>query len=111
MAKVTHHGSASQDDPIYSGGYEIFSRQGSNPSLKSTAKSTAEETQDESSSVKRTPVDPAIGAVRATEQRFGTDTKENKEEHRTYLQRTLGRVKNNPEAKAIVLQQIKDAGL
>ena len=32
MAKHIYLGSAKQDDPIYSGGFEIFSRQGSNPS-------------------------------------------------------------------------------
>jgi hypothetical protein len=54
MAKVIDRGSYPPDHPIYSGGYEIFSRHGSSPSLKSTAKSTAGETPDISSSADET---------------------------------------------------------
>lgn len=40
MAKVIDLGSAKRDDPIYSGGYEIFSRQGSKPSSPTSSKTT-----------------------------------------------------------------------
>ena len=50
MGKVTKLGSLPPDDPIFSGGVEMFSPHAFRPSSTSSAKSTDGETQDKSSS-------------------------------------------------------------
>ena len=72
MGKITYKGLVPKDDPMFSNGPELFSRPAYKPSSKSTAKNTAGATPNASASAAATqPVDPAIGAVRATEQSFG----------------------------------------
>jgi hypothetical protein len=57
MAKIIRLGSAKPDDPIYSGGYEVFSHPAYGGSSTDTPKSTDGEPLDDTSSVK--PTKPA----------------------------------------------------
>lgn len=52
MAKTIRLGSAKPDDPIYSGGFEIFSHPASSGPSTDTPKSTDGETPDDTSSAK-----------------------------------------------------------
>ncbi len=78
IAKVTHHGLAKKDDPIYTGGTQVFVT-ASRPATATSPKNTdgTKPTESTSHSTKRPPMSPAKQMeARANAEAFGRELRE-----------------------------------